>query len=149
MLRGFLSLVVGVFAAMITITFVEAAGAKIWPPPEGFDFSKADLAEVKAFIDTMSLAAKSLIVAGWLAGCFVGGLVATLVARHATRLALVPGVLIAAATIANAMMLPHPRWMPAVGVLLALPMAWLGGRLGVRFVRAKPEEVRAWKGGSK
>jgi hypothetical protein len=144
MLRGLLALLVGLFAAVIVMTFAAGAASKLWPPPAGIDTaSVAQLAEVMA---AMPLAEKLAIVAGWLAAAFAGGLVTTLAARHATAFALVPGVLLGAGTLANALKVPHPLWMAAAGVLLVVPMAWLGGRVGVRFVRAKDLGGEAWKG---
>lgn len=145
MVRNLVAVVLGIVAALGTVVAVEAASAMAWPPPPGLDFK--DLGQMRAFIEGLPLAAKTTVVAAWLLGAFDGGLVTALVARHKTTLALVPGVLIAAATIANAMMLPHPLWMPAIGVLLAVPMAWLGGWLGARLVTPKGREGGEWKGG--
>jgi hypothetical protein len=147
MVRNVVAVVVGIVAALATVMGVESASALAWPPPPGLDFE--DLEQMRAFIAGMPLAAKSSVVVAWLLAAFVGGLVTVLVARHGTRLALMPGLVIAAATIANAMMLPHPMWMPALGVLLALPMAWLGGWIGTRMVTPKGREGGAWTGGSR
>lgn len=147
MVRNFFAVVLGIVAALATVMAVEAASAMAWPPPPGLDFK--DLGQMRAFIEGMPLAAKTSVVVAWLLAAFDGGLATVLVARQKTMLALVPGLVIAAATIANAMMLPHPLWMPATGVLLAVPMAWLGGALGVRVVRAKPTDGGAWQGGAR
>ena len=147
MVRTILAVLLGIVAALATVMAVEAATILAWPLPPGLDFK--DPAQVRAFVAGMPLAAKTSVVVAWLLAAFDGGLVTVLVARHKTKLALVPGLVIAAATIANAMELPHPMWMPATGVLLAVPMAWLGGALGVKLVRAKPSDGGAWQGGSR
>lgn len=145
MVRTFFAVVLGIVAGMGAIALMHAASGLVWPVPAGLDYN--DPVQMRAYIAAMPMAPKTAVVGSWLTGAFIGGLVTVLVARHKTMLALVPGLVIAAATIANAMMLPHPMWMPATGVLLAVPMAWLGGALGVRLVRAKPSDGGAWKGG--
>jgi hypothetical protein len=147
MVRKVVAVVLGIVAALATVMGVEAASALAWPPPPGLDYK--DLDQMRAFIEGMPLAAKSSVVVAWLLAAFVGGLVTVLVARHKTRLAVVPGLIIAAATIANAMMLPHPLWMPVTGVLLAVPMAWLGGWIGGRWVTPRVRDGGTWTGGTR
>jgi hypothetical protein len=147
MIRSFLAVVIGIVVAVLVVAGVEGAGGYVYPKPAGIDLH--DMEQVRAYVATMPLGAKGIVVAAWLLGAFLGGLATILVARHRTRLALVPGVAIAAATVANAVLLPHPMWMPVLGVLGAIPMAWLGARLGVYIVTPKPTGGGAWTGGTR
>jgi hypothetical protein len=61
----------------------------------------------------------------------IGGYVAASIARK-PRPALAVGIVIVLGVIANAVMIPHPLWMTAAGVLLPVPAAWLGAQLATR-----------------
>ena len=151
MLRTAFAILSGIFAAMIAITFVEMINAKVlFPLPAGFDFKAATPEQLKALVDSMPLAARVAVVGGWLLGAFAGGTVAASIAlrEKAVVAGLVPGVLVALATIANAMMIPHPWWMPATGIVLAVPMAGLGVWLAQRL-RKPAEPDLTWKGGDR
>jgi hypothetical protein len=147
MIRTILAVIIGIAVSIACVMAVEGAGGLVYPKPVGIDLH--DMEQVRAYVTTMPLGAKLVVVFAWLLGAFLGGLATVLVARHRTRLAIVPGVTIAIGTIANAILLPHPMWMPAIGVLGAIPMAWLGGRLGVRIVTPKPAGGGEWKGGTR
>jgi hypothetical protein len=128
-LRGIFALAAGLFAAMILITGSGLLSAKwLFPPPPGLDLR--DAAQVAAFVASLPLAALLWILAGWLLGALVGGLVS---ARLAGQYELAPpvlvGLFIAAGTWLNALSIPHPAWMVALGVLLPIPAALLGARL--------------------
>jgi len=135
MWRNVFAVLAGIFGMMIMITAVEIASMMLYPPPPGFDIS--DPAQVKALVDAMPFAAKALIVAGWCLGAFAGaGVTARIAKTHKVWLAMLVGVLVAAATIANAITIPHPDWMTVGGVLGPLLMAWIAQRLA-----AAPEPV--------
>ena len=137
MLRGIFALAAGLFAAMILITGSGLLSAKwLFPPPAGLDLR--DAAQVAAFAASLSPAALLWILGGWLLGALVGGVVS---ARLADQYELAPpvlvGLFIAAGTWLNALSIPHPAWMVALGVLLPIPAALLGARL-VRRVSPAP-----------
>jgi hypothetical protein len=97
--------------------------------PGGFDMH--DPASVAAFVATLPVAALLLVLAGWVLGALIGGYVAARIARK-PRPALTVGIVIVVGVIANAVMIPHPLWMTAAGVLLPIPAAWLGAKLATR-----------------
>ena len=116
MLRAIIGTVVGCVVAIAVITGVEMAGAALFP--------QAD-ADPKAMVAGMPMAAKLMVLAAWWLGTAVGGWVANRVGR-ATWPALAVGLAVAAAVVANVIMLPHPLWMQIAGVLG--PLA-IGGTL--------------------
>lgn len=72
------------------------------------------------------------VVTAWAIAALAGGWVAT---RTATRAklshAIIFGTLFLAATITILLHLPHPLWMWVTGIVVILPAAYLGGRLGL------------------
>jgi hypothetical protein len=129
MLRTLFAFVSGVFAMMIVITFIELANAKFFfPPPAGMDWR--DAGAVAAFLASLPVAAKILVLAGWLLGALVGATVAARIAeRHRLACALGIGALVVLGVLDSARSISHPAWMIALGVLLPLPLAWLGAQL--------------------
>ena len=122
MLRAIIGTVVGCVVAIAVITGVEMAGAALFPRG---DADLRDPEGMKALVAGMPMAAKLMVLAAWWLGAAVGGWVANRVGRT-TWPALVVGLVIAAAVVANVMMLPHPLWMQIAGVLG--PLA-IGGTL--------------------
>jgi hypothetical protein len=128
MIRKLLAVVAGVFAAVLTVGVGEGAGHALFPPPPGTDISNPEaLAEL---MPKIPVGAKAFVVLAWALGSLIGGWVAARVAPGTgAGPALVVGLFMLAAggyTIAS---IPHPAWMAALGLLLPLPMSWLGGRM--------------------
>ena len=70
------------------------------------------------------------VLLAWALGSFAGGWLATLLAKHRSRMhALIVGGVLLLAGVVNMLMLPHPTWFRIVGVLLFLPAACLGASL--------------------
>lgn len=128
MLRTVLAIVVGVIAAMAVILMLELIGMLLFPLPPGTPLaSEADLA---ALVAASPIGKKIWVVMGWALGSFAGAWIAAKVARQRGLIAAsAVALLIIAGTVMNAVNIPHPLWMNALGVLLPLPMAWLAARL--------------------
>jgi hypothetical protein len=104
---------------------VEAIGHRLYPPPPGLDISNsADLARL---IESLPGPALSIILGAWFLGALIGGWVAFRVGLWRTAPWLVSAVIITGA-IWSFVMIPHPSWMIAAGVILPL----LAGLLVVR-----------------
>jgi hypothetical protein len=121
----------GVVLALVAIATLEAVGHQIFPLP-GIDAS--DPNALDTLVAHMPLAAQLFVIFGWTAGAALGATVANLIARRRWPAILVGGA-IAASTILNLVMLPHPLWMQAAGVLAPL----LAGLAVARKVQL-PEE---------
>lgn len=135
--RTILAVVAGVVVAWLIIVASQFAGAAAYPPPPGLDVT--DPQQLAAFIQAAPPAAMGLVLGGWVFGALLGGWAAARISRrHPRTAALLVGVLVLAGVIANAMMIPHPSWMTIAGVLLPVPAAWLGARLGRRQAPATP-----------
>ena len=128
MLRTLLAIVAGVIAALLLMLALETLGLVLFPPPPGLQLQhEADLALLVA---KSSTGMKLWVVLGWLLASLAGGWVAARISRRYPRGAAVAvGTLIVIGAAMNAMTIPHPLWMNALGVLLPVPMALLGARL--------------------
>lgn len=128
MLRTILAVVAGLIVAVVIMTCSEMIGTHLFPLPEGF--SKDNPADWAALMQAMPVSAKLWVVLGWCVASFAGGWVAATISRlHKRGAALAIGVLIVAGCIANAVLIPHPWWMTALGVLLPVPLALLAARV--------------------
>jgi hypothetical protein len=70
---------------------------------------------------------------GWVAGAFLGGLVAALVARKwQTMSGTLVGLIILSLGGTTMMEFRHPAWFILLALLLVVPAGWLGGTLAER-----------------
>lgn len=129
--RTVLASVAGLFAGIVVVALVETVAHALFPaPPFPVD---PDPAALQAFLDSVPLGSKLLVVLGWALGGFVAGLAGAVAAKGGWRVAgLASGVSFALLTLGALTSLPHPLWMWIGGVLLPFPAAWLGRGLGGR-----------------
>jgi hypothetical protein len=126
MIRKILGVVAGVVAGGLVVFAVEAVGHAVFPPPPGLDTS--DPETMKTMMQSLPVGALLCVVVAWVLGAFAGGAVAALVGRSLGP-ALVTGALQLLFGIVTMVMIPHPLWMIALGIVLPLPAAWAGGTL--------------------
>ena len=128
--RTILGAVIGIVAAMLTITLVEWAGHQVYPPPPGLNpMVTEDMARIIAM---QPFGALLVVVVAWVIGAFDGGLVAALVARNnRPRIAaVVPALVVMAGVGGMIVMMPsHPTWMAIAGLLLPIPAGRAGAAL--------------------
>ena len=127
-LRVATAIVAGTVVAFVLVGLIEVAGEWVYPPPAGVDFSKPD--QLATYVQRLPAGALAFVLAAWIVATFVGGLVAGGIARSkAVIVAAVVGALVLAATIANVMLIPHPAWMIATGVIGIVVAAYAAGRI--------------------
>lgn len=132
MARRILPVVAGVAVAFLLVAVIEAAGHLLYPPPPGLDFN--DHEQVKSFIANLPVQAFLVVLAAWSMATLGGGVVACWVARERPwRYAIVIGVVVLAATVANLLMIPHPGWMAFSAVVAIIVMTILAARIGEKI----------------
>ena len=104
-LRTAVGVVAGIVVAWLVIVLSQLLSAALYPPPPGTDLT--DPAVLADFINAAPVTAMACVIAGYALAALLG-------------------------VILNYTMIPHPTWMLVSGVLLPLPMAWLGARLAGR-----------------
>ncbi|HMN95114.1 MAG TPA: hypothetical protein PKC43_01995 [Phycisphaerales bacterium] len=116
LLRSVLAFVVGVVVAGITIAMVELIGQRVYPPPPDLDWT--DLDALRAHIAALPLGALLVVPLAWGIGTLLGGRAANAVARGGgVALPTSVGVVILAAAALTVARIPHPAWLPALGVV--------------------------------
>lgn len=128
MIRTILAVLLGLLVALAVMMLLEYLGMSLFPLPPGTALdSEQDLARL---VESASTGKRLWVLGGWALAALAGGWTAARTSRrHRRGAALCVGALIVAGVVANATMLPHPAWMTVAGVLLPLPLAWLGARL--------------------
>ncbi|MBH9577468.1 hypothetical protein [Inhella proteolytica] len=124
--RALLGLLAGMMVAVAVIATIEAVGHKIWPLPPSSGNSK-DPAVVAALLAAAPLGALVSVVLAWWAGAAGGAWIGYRFAGepHARAVGLGVAGVIWLATAANLLLISHPAWMMAGG-LLGVPLAgWL------------------------
>lgn len=135
MLRSILAVVLGLVVGSVVNMGLVLLGSELIPPPPGVDVSNADsiaasihLYQAKHFI--APLVAHAL-------GTLVGAAIAYSIAiNHRQRAAwAVGGIFLMGGSFA-AFMISAPVWFLSADLVMAyMPMAWLGIKLGSKFVK--------------
>jgi len=121
----------GIIVAGLLVWLVEMLGHAVYPPPTDLNFADAD--EMRAYIDTMPVAALLFVAAAWFIGTLGGTLLACKLGDAKPMIyAIVVGGLMLIATVMNLFMIPHPAWFSVLGIIGILVAAWLGMTLGSR-----------------
>lgn len=128
MIRSFLAVLIGIVVCGLVVGVVETLNLQWHPAPAGMDFH--DPAQVAAHVARLPATAFAVVLAAWTLGSFAGGATAARMSRSWPRTcALLVAVFMLAGVAYNIVMFPHPPWMSALGLLLPLPAALLGGHL--------------------
>ena len=127
-LQKILAVISGVAVGMIFVLVGDYGASLIVPFPKDIDMSnKQNLVE---FMSHVPVSAFLAMLTGYMAGAFLGGLVATLISgREFLRPAMVVGIILTISNIFNQMEIPHPLWFTVVSTLVYIPMAWCGYRI--------------------
>jgi len=125
-LRLISGVVAGTLVAFLCVFGIEALGHIVFPPPAGTDLT--DPAQVARLMDLMPPAALAFVLAAWFLGTLAGAWVANAVAQSGLA-GWIVALLVVAAGAYTMIMIAHPAWMWAAGLLLPLAAAWLAQRL--------------------
>src|SRR5688572_11978981 len=107
--RSIIAVLAGIVISMVTITVVQMLGHQIYESPAGLDMN--DKAAIAAYMEKMPIEAMLMVLLAYIAGAFLGGLIAARLApRRPILHAMIIGTLLFFAGIANFIMLPHPIW---------------------------------------
>jgi hypothetical protein len=126
--RGISAVIAGLIVAFLLVFGAEAITHKIHPPPPGMN--TRDMTQVKAFVATLPVSALLVVLAGWLIATFVGTWLAAKIARGPIA-GFIVGALLLAAGIANAIMIPQPKWFSIASFVIYISATLVGTRAGM------------------
>lgn len=133
-LRSVIAVVAGFVLASAVMMVIEFINGHVLHPDLGT--AAAGMTNPDAIRDLLASAPVSVfavVLIGWLLGSVAGGWVTARIAPTSKiNHALVLGVLLTLAGIANNLMIPPPLWFWIVGLLVLVPGAWVGGRFATR-----------------
>ena len=129
MVKNIVAGLAGIIVAGLLVWLVEMLGHAVYPPPTDLNFSDADA--MRAYIDTLPVAALLFVAAAWFIGTLGGTVVACKLGDAKPMIyAIIVGGLMLIATAMNLFMIPHPVWFSVLGVAAIVAAAWLGMTLG-------------------
>jgi MFS family permease len=131
MFRSILSVLGGAAVGVFTISFIQYLSHQLYPLPSNLDVN--DQTAMSAALNNAPATVLLLVLLAYALGSFLGGMVAARYAPGRPVLhALLVGVLLLAAGIANLWVMPHPMWFVVASVLVYLPMAYFGGTMSMK-----------------
>lgn len=132
-LRSILAVFAGLFVGFLAVLGGEMIGHHLYPPPVGLDIHDArSLSEAMKIMPSGAFVA---VILAWAVGSFAGAWVAASIAAIGkTWHGLLIGALFLGIGVLNMLMIPHPAWVWAAGLLMPLPIAYLGSLLASRRV---------------
>ncbi len=114
MLRQILSVLAGLLTVSIVVGLVQALGHYAIPMPQGLDANDPDV--VKNYVDENPMA-MVFVLLSYAAGAFLGGFVATLIAKDNSRSPVfIIGALYILVTIYMMFIIPSPFWFWVLGI---------------------------------
>jgi hypothetical protein len=129
--RKILAVVAGVILAGIITYAVQAIGHQVYPPPENLDTKNMEA--MKAYVATLPMGALLFVLLSYIVGSFAGGWLAAKIARTSQlHVPLTVGGVQLFFGLINLVMIPHPMWFAIASVIVFLPAAYFGGKLGVK-----------------
>ncbi|MDH3718657.1 MAG: hypothetical protein OES79_11105 [Planctomycetota bacterium] len=130
-MRKILAVVMGVVAGgVFNMAMVDVSHA-VYPLPEGLDPNDFDAFRAHVEANGLPAGAMIMVLVAHAGGSFVSGFVCGLIALRPWYVAAVGlGLLWTCGGIAMLMMLPAPTWFAVADVVLYVPAALLGVRLG-------------------
>ncbi len=126
--RNILAVIAGLLVGSVVNMGLIMLSWAIYPLPEGT--TPNDPEAFAAYVKSLPAAALLIVLAAHAGGAFVGGFVASLIAKHSNVLlgAIVGGFFLAGGVM-NLLMLPSPLWFSIADLVSYIPSAVLGAKL--------------------
>jgi len=128
MKRNIISVVIGLATAIITFIIAETINASLHPAPTNLDYK--DSIAVNAFYENQPLSMWLLVLAGWIIGSLLCGLLIKIITKNDNRkLPIIAGIILTLSAVANFFSLPHPTWFIVIGLIVFIPSTLFGHKL--------------------
>ncbi len=135
MVRNILAVIAGFIVGGIFVTLFQWIGHQIYPIPASVD--QSDMASIGEYVKTAPIGALITVLVAQSLGSFFGGLVTGMIAVAKNTAALIYGFLALIMAGLNVFLISHPVWFVLVSLLLPIPLALIGSRVGGMFTAEK------------
>lgn len=143
MMKRILAIILGLIISFIIISLFQKLGHKLYPPPEGINMN--DKEAIKTLVASMPMGAFIVLLISYMLGAFGGGFIAARVSKDRIRPSIIVGAVLMLAGLVNVIMIPHPLWFAILSIIMYIPMAYTGGKLGLRKTTLNDEAEREVK----
>jgi hypothetical protein len=133
MIKNVLYVLSGVIIGGAVIYLIESNRHKIYPLPENFDWTDAEV--IEDHIASLPIGAFVIVLFAYILGSFSGGFMAALYKNSGLPNAIVVGILLLLLGLLNMLMIQHPNLVFGGKLMIYLPFAYLGGRLGLKIAK--------------
>lgn len=124
-MKNALAVVAGLLAAFVVFTVIEGLSSIIHPPPAELDMKNPEM--MKEYISALPLSAKIMVLAAYVIGSLVAGMVVAKVSKSSDKkLPIITGSILTVAAIVNLYMIPSPIWFVVINLLIYIPFVLLG-----------------------
>ncbi len=124
-MKNALAVVAGLLAAFVVFAAIEGLRSILHPSPPGLDMKNPEM--MKEYIATLPLSAKIMVLAAYLIGSLVAGMVVAKVSKSSDKkLPIITGSILTVAAIVNLYMIPSPIWFVVINLLIYIPFVLLG-----------------------
>ena len=128
MKRNIISVVVGLFSAIIIFVIAETINSALHPVPQNLDYD--DSIAVKTFYENQPLTLWFLVLVGWIIGSVLCGFLIKLISKNNNeKLPIIAGVILTLSAITNFFSLPHPTWFIIISLFAFLPFVLIGYKI--------------------
>lgn len=128
MKRNIISVVVGLFSAIIIFVIAETINSALHPAPQNLDYN--DSIAVKTFYENQPLTLWFLVLVGWIIGSVLCGFLIRLISKNDNeKLPIIAGIILTLSAIANFFSLPHPTWFIIISLFAFLPFVLIGYKI--------------------
>ena len=133
-MKYFLSVLLGLFSGLILMSIFEYLALMIFPLPE--DINIKDFNSIANNMDRIpDINLIMLLVCFAISSMFAGFISAKVKTKHSRIPVLIIGILLTVGCFIYCMEIPQPVWVVILSSVIFLPMAYLGGRLGIGYKR--------------
>lgn len=128
MKRNIISVVVGLFSAIIIFVIAETINSALHPVPQNLDYD--DSIAVKTFYENQPLTLWLLVLVGWIIGSVLCGVLIKLISKNDNeKLPIIAGIILTLSAITNFFSLPHPTWFIIISLFAFLPFVLIGYKI--------------------
>ncbi|MDP2236636.1 MAG: hypothetical protein Q8J88_09400 [Bacteroidales bacterium] len=124
-----IAIIIGFLAGIIIISLIESFAANLFATTENY-IAPNENDDFNIAFKHLSIPLLVFVLIAYTIGSFLGGFIASIIGKGIIN-ALASGLLLMAGGIINLLIIQHPLWFVISSLIIYLPMAYIGGKLGM------------------